>query len=77
MQKMESLLKASQNFAEQVDFDEKTFLEFMKQVAIWDYFGLSKNDYFALPESEKRVKISQYYVQMKSKGAGESVCLIF
>ena len=76
MQKMDSLLKASENF-KQDDFDEKTFLEFMKQVAIWDYFGLSKNDYFALPESEKRVKISQYYVDMKSKGAGESFCLIF
>ena len=76
MQKMDSLLKASENF-KQDDFDEKTFLEFMKQVAIWDYFGLSKIDYFALPESEKRVKISQYYVDMKSKGAGESFCLIF
>ena len=77
MQKMDYLLKASKNFDEEVHFDEKTFLEFMKQVAIWDYFGLSKNDYFALPESEKRVKISQYYVDMKSKGAGESFCLIF
>ena len=74
---MDLLLKASKNIDEGVHFDEKTFLEFMKQVAIWDYFGLSKNDYFALPESEKRVKISQYYVDMKSKGAGESFCLIF
>ena len=74
---MDLLLKASKNFDEEVHFDEKTFLEFTKQVAIWDYFGLSKNDYFALPESEKRVKISQYYVDMKSKGAGESFCLIF
>ena len=76
MQKMDYLLKASENF-KQDDFDEKTFLKFMKQVAIWDYFGLSKNEYFALPELEKRVKISQYYVDMKSKGAGESFCLIF
>ena len=74
---MDTLLKASENFKQQDDFDKKTFLEFMKQVAIWDYFGLSKNDYFALPETEKRVKISQYYVDMKSKGAGESFCLIF
>ena len=68
--KMDSLLKATENF-EQVDFDEKTFLEFMKRVAIWDYYGLSKTDYFALSESEKRVKISQYYFDMKSKGGGE------
>ena len=70
MLKMDSLLKATENF-EQVDFDEKTFLEFMKQVTIWNYFGLSKSDYLALPEPEKRVKISQYYSDMKSKGAGE------
>ena len=70
MLKMDSLLKATENF-EQVDFDGKTFLGFMKQVTIWDYFGLSKDKYFALPEPEKRVKISQYYSDMKSKGAGE------
>ena len=60
---MDSLLKATENF-EQVNFDEKTFLEFMKQVTIWDY-------YLALPEPEKKVKISQYYSYMKSKDAGE------
>ena len=69
--KMDLLLKATQNFEQPDDFDEKTFLEFMKRVAIWDYYGLNKTDYFALPESEKRVKISQYYLDMKSKGAGE------
>ena len=74
---MDFLLKASENFAQEVEFDEKTFLQFMKRVAIWDYFGLSKTDYFALPKLEKRVKISQYYLDMKSKGTGESVCLIF
>ena len=75
MLKMDLLLKATENF-QQVndDFDEKTFLQFMKQVAIWEYFGLSKDDYLALSETEKRVKISQYYYEMKSKGAGE--CLI-
>ena len=69
---MDSLLKATENF-EQLnnDFNEKTFLEFMKQVTIWQYFGLSKSEYFALPEPEKRVKISQYYFDMKSKDAGE------
>ena len=76
MHKMDLLLKATENF-EQVNFDEKTFLEFMKQVTIWDYFGLSKDNYFALPEPEKRIKISQYYSDMKSKGAGEFFfCLV-
>ena len=76
MQKMDSLLSATENF-EQDNFDEKTFLEFMKQVTIWEYFGLSKDSYLALPESEKRIKISKYYFEMKNKGAGEfSFCLI-
>ena len=69
---MDSLLKASENF-EQVnnEFDEKVFIEFMKQITIWDFFGLSKDKYLALPEPEKRVKISQYYSDMKSKSGGE------
>ena len=77
MQKMDSLLSASENF-EQVNFDEKTFLEFMNKVTVWEYFGLSKDSYLALPESEKRIKISKYYIEMKNKGTGgESFCLIF
>ena len=75
---MDFLLKASQNF-EQVnnEFDEKVFIDFMKQVTIWDYYGLSKDDYLALPEPEKRVKISQYYSEMKCKDTGEFfLCLI-
>ena len=72
MLKMDSLLKASENFQEvNNDFDEKVFLEFMKQVTIWQYFGLSKSEYFALSEPEKRAKISQYYFDMKSKDVGE------
>ena len=69
---MDFLLKASENF-EQVnnEFDEKVFIEFMKQVTIWDYYGLGKDKYLALPEPEKRGKISQYYSDMKSRGAGE------
>ena len=77
MQKMDSLLSASENF-EQVNFDDKIFLEFMKQVTVWEYFGLSKDSYLALPESEKRIKISKYYNEMKNKatgGGGEFVCL--
>ena len=77
-EKMDLLLKATENF-EQVNFDQETFLEFMKRVTIWEYFGLSKDSYLALPESEKRLKISKYYIEMKNKatGGGESFCLIF
>ena len=69
---MDSLLKASQNFEQFNDeFDEKLFIEFMKQITIWNFFGISKDKYLAMPEEEKRVKISQYYSDMKSRGAGE------
>ena len=69
---MDSLIKASQNFEEvSNEFDEKVFIEFMKQIRIWDFFGISKDKYLAMPEQEKRVKISQYYSDMRSKGAGE------
>ena len=73
---MDLLLNATENF-DQDDFNEKTFLEFMKQVTVWEYFGLSKDVFLALPESEKRIRISKYYIEMKNKGAGEfSFCLI-
>ena len=72
---MDALLKLSENYQKDDNFDEKVFLNFMMQVTIWDYFGISKEDYFALPESQKRVKISQYYSEMQTKGAGE--CIIF
>ena len=69
---MESLLKASQNFEQVSDeFDEKLFIEFMKQITIWNFFGISKDKYLTMPEEEKRVKISQYYSDLKSRGAGE------
>ena len=70
--KMDSLIKASQNF-EQVsnEFDEKVFVEFMKQITIWDFFGITKEQYLAIPDQEKRVKLSQYYSDMKSKSTGE------
>ena len=67
---MDSLIKASQNFEEvSNEFDEKVFIEFMKQITIWDFFG--KEQYLAIPEQEKRVKISQYYSDMRSKSTGE------
>ena len=65
---MDSLVKASEKF-EQVtnESDEKLFVEFMKKITIWDFFGISKEQYLAIPEQEKRFKISQYYSDMKSK----------
>ena len=74
---MDSLIKASESF-DKVDFDEKTFVKFMQQVAIWDYFALSKSEYIALPEHEKRNKIYQYYIDMSEKNAvGEFFAFTF
>ena len=53
-------MKAAENFektyVEKV-FDENLFIEFMKKIAIWDYFAISKNDYLTLSEQENRDKI--------------------
>ena len=73
---MDSLINLSQNFEQaNNEFDEKMFIEFMKQIAIWDFFGITKEEYLAIPEQEKRVKISQYYSDMKSKSTGEFLLL--
>ena len=77
MLKMDSLLKASENFEQINDFDEKVFLKFMKQVTIWEYFGLSKDNYLALSEPEKTAKISKYYFDMESKGGGKFFFVFF
>ena len=75
---MDYLLKTSENFEQVSDeFDEKLFVEFMKKITIWDFFGISKEQYLAIPEQEKRVKISQYYSDMKSKSTGELCLFLF
>ena len=69
-------MKAAQDF-EQVtnEFDEKVFLKFMKQITIWDFYGISKEEYLAMSEQEKRLKISDYYSNMKSKAASKFYCV--
>ena len=73
---MDLLLKAAQDF-EQVtdDFNEKVFLNFMKQITIWDFYNISKEEYLAMSEQEKRLKISNYYSNMKSKDSSKFYCV--
>ena len=73
---MDLLIKAAQDFEQVVanEFDEKLFLEFMKQITIWDFYGISKEQYLAMSEQEKRLKISDYYSNMKTKGSGKFLC---
>ena len=66
---MANILKAAENFqvaTVENSINERLSLEFMNKVAIWDYFGISKAHYLTLAESEKRDKITKYYLDMKS-----------
>ena len=79
---MDSLLKAAENFEQkrsiEEPLDEKLFVEFMKKVAIWDYYGITKQAYVAMSEQEKRDKISKYYSDMKSRqSTGELFHFLF
>ena len=50
---MHSLIKAAENFEQKISeeaFNEKLFVEFMKKVAIWDYYGITKQAYLAMSE---------------------------
>ena len=63
-------MKAAENFEKtsvEETFDENLFVEFMKKVAIWDYFAITKQTYLAMSEQEKRDKICRYYSDMKSR----------
>ena len=63
-------MKAAENFEQatvEEAFDENLFIEFMKKVAIWDYFAISKQNYLVMSEKEKRERISKYYSEMKSR----------
>ena len=67
---MHSLIKAAENFEQKISeeaFDEKLFVEFMKKVALWDYYGITKQAYLVMSKQEKRDKISNYYSDMKSR----------
>ena len=66
---MENILKAAENFhvaSVEESINESLFLEFMNKVAIWDYFGITKVHSLTLAESEKRDKLTKYYLDMKS-----------
>ena len=78
---MENLIKAVENFEQatvEEAFDENLFIEFMKKVAIWDYFAISKQAYLSLSEKEKRDKISKYYSDMNARqSSGKRLFFLF
>ena len=66
---MDSLIKAAENFDQKSSveepLDEKLFVQFMKKVAIWEFYGITKQAYLSMSEQEKRDRISTYYFDMK------------
>ena len=68
---MDSLIKAAENFDQKSSveepLDEKLFVQFMKKVAIWEFYGITKQAYLSMSEQEKRDRISKYYFDMKSR----------
>ena len=52
------------------NFNQAEFDKMMKHVPIWTYFGLSKDQYLALPEQDTKIKIAKYYYDM-SQGNGK------
>ena len=59
-----------ENVTVEETLDENVFIEFMKKITIWEYFGITKAHYLTLPEEEKKEKISRYYSDMKSRKIG-------
>ena len=68
---MDSLIKAAENFDQKSSveepLDEKLFVQFMKKVAIWEFYGITMQAYLSMSEQEKRDRISKYYFDMKSR----------
>ena len=54
---MDKILKAAENFqtVNEIEIDEKLFVEFMNKVAIWDYFAISETT-IRLYQSQKSVR---------------------
>ena len=69
---MDSLIKAADNFQSTSveEIKQELFVEFMNKMPVWDYYGVSREQYLALSDAEKRERIGKYYFDMKSSSAG-------
>ena len=69
---MDSLIKAADNFqsASAEKIKQELFVEFVNKMPIWDYYSVSREQYLALSDAEKRERISRYYFDMKSRSTG-------
>ena len=69
---MDNLISAADNFksAPAEEIKQELFLDFMNKLAIWDYYGVSRDSWLALSDLDKREKIHRYYLDMKSRSSG-------
>ena len=79
---MDSLIKAADNVqcttsVEKIKQD--LFCRVYEQdiCTIWDYYGVSREQYLALFDTEKRERISKYYFDMKSRSASGKIPFFF
>ena len=59
--------------------DEQIFSEFMKEITVWDYSNISRENHRPLSHDDKKKIIRQYCFQMKAKNGGkfESIYCLF
>ena len=77
---MDSLIKSADNFhqlAPGEEIKQELFVEFMNKIAIWDYYGVSREAYLTLSDVEKRERISKYCFDMKSRSSGGKTYFLF
>ena len=68
---MDKLVQMVDNFqsAPAEEIIQELFVNFMNKIAIWDYYGMSRDAYLACSDSDKRDKINKYYFDMKSRSS--------
>ena len=58
------------------DIKQDLFVEFMNEIPIWDYYGVTRESYLALADVEKRDKITKCF-DMKSRSDVKSLSSLF
>ena len=66
-----------ENVTVEEKLDENVFLDFMKKITIWEYFGITKAHYLTLPYEKKKEKISRYYSDINSRKIGGKLFVFF
>ena len=75
---LDNLISTADNFksAPAEEIKQDLFLKFMNKLAIWDYYGVSRDAWLALSDLDKIEKINRYYFDMKSRSSSGKNCFI-